>query len=89
MTAQELQALLQSAHPPRLLHLLPGEIDGATRIPGTDGTPNHLLRGTFTLRGISRPLEFPVPPRRTTANTSPARASSNSTAPPTAEKPQF
>ena len=26
----------------------------------TDGTPNHLLRGTFTLRGISRPLEFPV-----------------------------
>lgn len=28
--------------------------------PCTDGTPNHLLRGTFTLRGISRPLEFPV-----------------------------
>jgi polyisoprenoid-binding protein YceI len=26
----------------------------------TDGTPNHVLRGTFTLRGISRPLEFPV-----------------------------
>lgn len=26
----------------------------------TDGTPNHLLRGTLTLRGISRPLEFPV-----------------------------
>jgi polyisoprenoid-binding protein YceI len=26
----------------------------------TDGTPNHLLRGTFTLRGISRPLAFPV-----------------------------
>lgn len=26
----------------------------------TDGTPNYLLRGTFTLRGISRPLEFPV-----------------------------
>ena len=26
----------------------------------TDGTPNHLLRGTFTLRGLSRPLEFPV-----------------------------
>ncbi len=26
----------------------------------SDGTPNHLLRGTFTLRGISRPLEFPV-----------------------------
>jgi len=26
----------------------------------TDGTPNFLLRGTFTLRGISRPLEFPV-----------------------------
>ena len=26
----------------------------------TDGTPNHLLRGTFTLRGISHPLEFPV-----------------------------
>ena len=28
--------------------------------PCTDGTPNHLLRGTFTLRGISRPLDFPV-----------------------------
>lgn len=26
----------------------------------TDGTPNYLLRGTFTLRGISRPLEFPT-----------------------------
>jgi polyisoprenoid-binding protein YceI len=26
----------------------------------TDGTPNFLLRGTFALRGISRPLEFPV-----------------------------
>ncbi len=28
--------------------------------PCTDGTPNFILRGTFTLRGISRPLEFPV-----------------------------
>ena len=43
------------------------EVFAAARIPGslhraekTDGTPNHLLRGTFTLRGISRPLEFPV-----------------------------
>ncbi|HEY3839452.1 MAG TPA: YceI family protein [Bryobacteraceae bacterium] len=26
----------------------------------TDGTPNYLLHGTFILRGISRPLEFPV-----------------------------
>ncbi len=26
----------------------------------TDGTPNYLLRGTFTLRGIAQPLEFPV-----------------------------
>lgn len=26
----------------------------------TDGTPNYHLRGTFTLRGISHPLEFPV-----------------------------
>ncbi len=26
----------------------------------TEGTPNYLLRGTFTLRGISKPLEFPV-----------------------------
>jgi polyisoprenoid-binding protein YceI len=26
----------------------------------TDGTSNYLLRGTFTLRGISHPLEFPV-----------------------------
>jgi polyisoprenoid-binding protein YceI len=26
----------------------------------TDGTPNHQLSGTFTLRGITRPLAFPV-----------------------------
>jgi len=26
----------------------------------TEGTPNYLLRGTFTLRGISHPLEFPA-----------------------------
>jgi polyisoprenoid-binding protein YceI len=26
----------------------------------TDGTPNHLLRGTFTLRGMSHRLEFPA-----------------------------
>ena len=26
----------------------------------TDGTPNYLLSGTFALRGISKPLEFPV-----------------------------
>lgn len=26
----------------------------------TEGTPNYMLRGTFTLRGISRPLEFPI-----------------------------
>jgi polyisoprenoid-binding protein YceI len=26
----------------------------------TDGTPNYHLRGTFTLRGISHPLEFPA-----------------------------
>jgi polyisoprenoid-binding protein YceI len=35
--------------------------DAAERIATcTEGTPNYLLRGTFTLRGISRPLEFPV-----------------------------
>ncbi len=35
--------------------------DAAERIATcTDGTPNHRMRGTFTLRGISRPLEFPV-----------------------------
>ncbi len=35
--------------------------DAAEKIAAcTDGTPNFLLRGTFTLRGISRPLEFPV-----------------------------
>ena len=32
-----------------------GKIHGCT-----DGTPNFVLRGTFTLRGISRELEFPV-----------------------------
>jgi hypothetical protein len=26
----------------------------------TDVRPNYLLRGTFTLRGINRPLKFPV-----------------------------
>lgn len=26
----------------------------------TDGTPNYLLRGRFTLRGITQPIEFPV-----------------------------
>ncbi len=26
----------------------------------TDGTPNYLLRGNFTLRGITRELEFPI-----------------------------
>lgn len=35
--------------------------DSAERIEtATEGTPNYLLRGTFTLRGISRSLEFPV-----------------------------
>jgi polyisoprenoid-binding protein YceI len=35
--------------------------DTAERIKTcTDGTPNFLLCGTFTLRGITRPLEFPV-----------------------------
>ncbi len=28
--------------------------------PGTEGTPTHRLRGAFTLRGITRPLEFPA-----------------------------
>ena len=26
----------------------------------TDGTPNHLLHGQFTLRGITREIEFPI-----------------------------
>ena len=26
----------------------------------TDGTPNHLLRGRFTLRGITREIQFPI-----------------------------
>lgn len=35
--------------------------ESAERIENTtDGTSNYLLRGTFTLRGISKPLEFPV-----------------------------
>jgi polyisoprenoid-binding protein YceI len=33
----------------------------AQPLPGcTDGTPNYLLRGNFTLRGITRELEFPI-----------------------------
>lgn len=35
--------------------------EAAERIEGaTEGTPNYLLRGSFTLRNISRALEFPV-----------------------------
>lgn len=35
--------------------------ESAERIENaTDGTPNYLLRGTFTLRGISKPLGFAV-----------------------------
>ena len=35
--------------------------DAAEKIAAcTEGTPNFRLRGTFTLRGITRPLEFPV-----------------------------
>ncbi|EDY17490.1 YceI family protein [Chthoniobacter flavus Ellin428] len=35
--------------------------DTAEQIPAwTDGTPNYQLRGTFTLRGISHPMAFPV-----------------------------
>ena len=26
----------------------------------TDGTPNYLLRGQYTLRGITREIEFPI-----------------------------
>ena len=28
--------------------------------PGTEGTPNFVLHGQFTLRGITRPLAFPI-----------------------------
>ncbi|MEP6672027.1 MAG: YceI family protein [Chthoniobacter sp.] len=35
MTAPELQALLASPQPPRLIHVLPAEIFAATRIPGS------------------------------------------------------
>lgn len=35
--------------------------DRAESLPGcTDGTPNHQLHGTLTLRGITRPLSFPA-----------------------------
>jgi polyisoprenoid-binding protein YceI len=35
--------------------------DAVEKLPAcTEGTPNFLLRGTFTLRAISRPLEFPI-----------------------------
>jgi polyisoprenoid-binding protein YceI len=35
--------------------------DRADAISGsTEGTPNYLLKGNFTLRGVTRPLEFPV-----------------------------
>lgn len=37
------------------------EADDASPLGGcTDGTPTHLLRGRFTLRGITHPLEFPI-----------------------------
>ena len=35
MTARELQTLLQSATPPRLIQVLPPEVFAATRIPGS------------------------------------------------------
>lgn len=35
--------------------------DSAEPVAGAaDGTPNHRVRGQFTLRGITRPLEFPA-----------------------------
>ncbi len=36
-------------------------IGAATPVEGaSEGLPNHILRGTLTLRGISKPLEFPA-----------------------------
>lgn len=36
-------------------------IDSAKQIPGaTEGQPTHLLTGSLTLRGVTRPLEFPA-----------------------------
>lgn len=36
-------------------------VNGAERIPGaSEGTPNYVLKGCLTLRGVSRPLEFPA-----------------------------
>jgi polyisoprenoid-binding protein YceI len=35
--------------------------DRVTALPGsTEGTPNYLLSGRFTLRGITREIEFPI-----------------------------
>ncbi len=35
--------------------------DSVQPLPGcTEGSPNYLLRGQFTLRGITRPVEFPI-----------------------------
>ena len=36
-------------------------VDSADPIPGaSDGTPNYLLKGSLTLRGVTKPLEFPA-----------------------------
>lgn len=36
-------------------------VDSAEAIPGaTEGTPNFLLKGSLTLRGVTKPLDFPA-----------------------------
>lgn len=47
---------LTSLHPTALF-----VVDSADAIPGaTEGTPNFLLKGSLTLRGVTKPLEFPA-----------------------------
>ncbi len=53
---QDADFFLTSLHPKALF-----VVDSAEAIPGaTEGTPNFMLKGSLTLRGVTRPLEFPA-----------------------------
>ena len=53
---QDADFFLTSLHPTALF-----VVDSAESIPGaTAGTPNFILKGSLTLRGVTKPLEFPA-----------------------------
>lgn len=53
---QDADFFLTSLHPTALF-----VVDSAEAISGaTEGTPNFMLKGSLTLRGVTKPLEFPA-----------------------------